>query len=443
MCSQWYLGVTLPGEAGLHQVSDFQQADHDVHDQNTLDLLNFLETAAKNIKKTLNQTSRSRRKISHRKYIEKQLRRYGDSLEGRNIVSVNICDQDDKESSYDIQERSLKDLFDLESISGTKSQKLNDQGSEGETIYRASMKSRNLPSSFFIEPALRPKTANNVGLPPVETSLGNGCDIFENGDETARNTSAGLRHTKFNTSLSVLSPSATSVLFSSNSYRPDSTDSLQSSVNHNELDNILIGNNGNDIWSIQTTCGYASPVENSCSNENQSCLYTDIHGAEILSPGYISDSSAEIMASSSIPSSGNIHSSSWTTYDFLDICKSDFNSNNTNVIITNDITPHISDFSTVIKTPVSSSTPGFKQINAESQTHQQQLKPQAQYFGSCHQNFVSSHQHFHHQRLLHTFTGYDSCWTQGNYHPYFTQAAQGPSFGGHLLNSDYSPYCSV
>ncbi|GFN83973.1 hypothetical protein PoB_001047900 [Plakobranchus ocellatus] len=142
------------------------------HDPDTVNLLNFLDVAACSIKMALERPPRSRRKVNHRKYLQKQLRRRETALRTKDgDEKRNSSRRGRREASQlGIQNKSLNALFDMRTLQKKMCNQFSDlkdnssaredaeimkhQQDDGKSE-NASFKKRNLPPSFFVEPALR------------------------------------------------------------------------------------------------------------------------------------------------------------------------------------------------------------------------------------------------------------------------------------------------
>ncbi|GFS08649.1 family with sequence similarity 181, member B [Elysia marginata] len=143
-----------------------------IHDPETVNLLNFLDVAACSIKMALERPPRSRRKVNHRKYLQKQLKRRETSSGGKRADEKTSTSKRSRRqaSQLGIQNKSLNALFDLKTLQKKMCEHLSTSEEDtspksardatqpsacGEKTGAASFKKKKLPPSFFVEPAMR------------------------------------------------------------------------------------------------------------------------------------------------------------------------------------------------------------------------------------------------------------------------------------------------
>ncbi|CAH2225662.1 Hypothetical predicted protein [Pelobates cultripes] len=157
----YFPGSIVDFEKGYHDGGDFVGAvESGDFKEATRDLLSFINTASSNIKLALDKPVKSKRKVNHRKYLQKQIKRCTGMISNGNVsqgspkrhiaspscsISPPIfhCKPPPKRDSSqaNLQSKSLAALFD------------NAKEIRGDKCKKVPLRNRNLPQSFFTEPA--------------------------------------------------------------------------------------------------------------------------------------------------------------------------------------------------------------------------------------------------------------------------------------------------
>lgn len=157
----------------------------DDYKETTRDLLSFIDSASSNIKLALDKPVKSKRKVNHRKYLQKQIKRCTGIITPGNVAEAPVKRQGSplaqpsplqsktlpKRDGFqaNLQSKSLAALFSpVKDIRGEKARK-------------PSLRHRNLPPSFFTEPANCSKVSSTSGMTLKDLERGNpeAAEFFE------------------------------------------------------------------------------------------------------------------------------------------------------------------------------------------------------------------------------------------------------------------------
>lgn len=152
--------------------------------ETTRDLLSFIDSASSNIKLALDKPVKSKRKVNHRKYLQKQIKRCtGIITPGNSAAETPVKRQGSPQPSpfqgktlakrdgvqANLQSKSLAALFNpVKDI-------------RGEKVKKPPLRHRNLPPSFFTEPANCSKVSSTSGMTLKDLERGNpeAAEFFE------------------------------------------------------------------------------------------------------------------------------------------------------------------------------------------------------------------------------------------------------------------------
>ncbi|XP_056417264.1 protein FAM181B [Hyla sarda] len=184
----YFAGSAVDFEKSYHEGVDFLGAvESGDYKESSKDLLSFINTASSNIKLALDKPVKSKRKVNHRKYLQKQIKRCtgmisnGVTTKGSSKGHVTSPGSTNSPQNYhwkpppkrdnnqsNLQSKSLAALFD------------NAREIQGEKCKKVPLRNRNLPPSFFTEPAYSsPGLLANSGVGALDKGNQETVEFFE------------------------------------------------------------------------------------------------------------------------------------------------------------------------------------------------------------------------------------------------------------------------